>query len=116
MAEEEENPLCTGYKGPEFWSVLKKNCALNGPVPKAREKIFCLPQGPEEIVPNHLRGGWGGSKGGWMVPLPPPPPTKGKGGGDNFMREIFRHGKFRRGKFSPPLRIPKVTLPHAHTA
>ena len=38
------------------------------------------------------------------------------GGGDEFLRGLFRGGHFRRGKISPPLHIPKLTLPHAHTA
>ena len=31
----------------------------------------------------------------------------------NFVRGLFRWGNFRRGEISPPLQIPKLTLPHA---
>ena len=37
------------------------------------------------------------------------------GWGDNFVRGLVPRGKIRQGKFPPPLQIPKVTLPHAHT-
>ena len=38
-----------------------------------------------------------------------------RGGGD-FVQELYRRGKSWRGKMSPPLQIPKLTLPHPHTA
>ena len=39
-----------------------------------------------------------------------------QGGRDNFVRGLLRWGKCRKGKFSPPLQIPKLALRHAHTA
>ena len=39
-----------------------------------------------------------------------------RGGGVLFCEGVILPGKFWRGKISPPLQIPKLTLPHAHTA
>ena len=38
------------------------------------------------------------------------------GVGGNVVRGLLRRGKFRRGKLPPPSQVPKLTLPHAHTA
>ena len=47
---------------PTCWSASKKNCVLNGPVPKAPEKIFGPRKGPENFAPI-------------TYPVPPPPKT-----------------------------------------
>ena len=41
---------------------------------------------------------------------------QGWGGGAYFRAVIISPVKFLEGKFSPPSQIPKLTLPHAHTA
>ena len=60
---------------PPQWSwALKKNLnkwALNGPAPKATEKMFRRPKGPGKYFPNHSRGGGGGQG----TPIPNPTPT-----------------------------------------
>ena len=49
--------------GLEFLAVPKKNFPLNGPAPKAPEKIFHRLKGPEKNFPNHFRGGLGRGQG-----------------------------------------------------
>ena len=45
-----------------------------------------------------------------------PQETAGRGGGDNFVRGLFRRGgKFSEGEIPPPVRIPTLALPYAHT-
>ena len=52
-----------GWRGgvTSFGQALKKNFALNGPAPKALEKI-CVGRKAQKMLPNYLKGG--GVQGG----------------------------------------------------
>ena len=58
--------MLEAQKAPNKCFGLKLTCA------EGARKNFCLAEGPEKNLPDHLRGG-GPREGGWGVSDPPPP-------------------------------------------